>query len=242
MPKLSSTFWKIDKEEFSWELNLAIERCRMKTMRTCPVKFYDYATANPKHVGRTMEYSNEGPLPIRFDLNAFRKSGRKAIIFEELRFDATRDTYLKQKQELETDGFALTPPRITLLPPDENGYTEFDPLSQPISVELADHGSISHERSNGNERFECSIIRKLGSGSACGVGSARVRDDPSEDPNRVPIDLLCSEDMPAELFNPKRTIDLLCSEDMPAELVNPKRTVDSLCSTDIPAKRGKPDV
>ncbi len=195
----------------------------MKTVRTCPVKIYDYATANPKHVGRTMEYSNEGPLPIRFDLEAFRKSGRKAIIFEELRFDATRDTYLKQKQELETDGFALTPPRITLLPPYKNGYSEFDQLSQPISVELADHGSISRERSNGAERLECSITHKLGSGSACGVGSASVRDDPSEGPTRVPIDLLCTEGMPTELFNPKRTIDLLCTEGMPA-------------------KRGKPDV
>jgi hypothetical protein len=246
MPGLKSTFLKVDEEEFSWNLNLAIERCRSNTVLQCPVKIYDYVTTNPKHVGGVMQYSNKGPLPIRFDLEAFRKSGRKAVIFKELRFDAARDTYLKQKQELETDGFALTPPQITLLPLDAKAYTGLDRHTRPMSVKLADHGSLSRVRSNGNERFEYSIIRKLGSGSACGVSSVRVRGAPSEGKTRASkrafdlfyrdmpaelaskqtIDLLCSTGMPAEL-----AVDLVCSEDMPAELA-----VDLLCSEDMPAE------
>lgn len=190
---MKTGFWRINEDRFRYSYYDSMSECTSEMANKTKLLYYDYATTDPKQIGRRLGLQINVTPPLRFDLGAFMISGLDAIDKYESKPIPERTLYLKNKTELETDGFALTPPVITNVPSYRGEYDHLSQTERPIAFCPACYGEICLLKKDGGEIFECNILHKLGC-RPHSVSASTLLVKPCDDKKRK-IDLECHEDI-----------------------------------------------
>ena len=183
---MKTGFWRIDEDRFRYSYYDSMSECTSKMVNK-PL---------PKKGGQGALSANQYHPPLRFDLGAFRISGFDAIDEYESKPIPERALYRKNKTELETDGFALTPPVITMVPSYRGEYDHLSQTERPIAFCPARYGEICLLKKDDREIFEGNILHKLGC-PPHSVSASTLLVKPCDDKKRK-IDLACHGDEPPQ--------------------------------------------
>lgn len=159
---MKTNFWRINENRFRYRYYESMCDCTMDMVNRQMFCYYDYDTSKPDEIGELLGREINVTPPVRFDLDAFNDSGVDTIDAYEFNPVATRDTYLKNKAELEADDFALTPPAITVIPSYRNTYDHLSPMERPRGLPKTSYGEILSLKKDGKEKFQGYILHRFG--------------------------------------------------------------------------------